>query len=143
MKILIQIEIFAERPDMSGHITGQARKSLLESGEEARHIRCLKPNNLVYKTWETERNMKDIDMIHIGSYHFENGILDITMSFQFIHLWTSFNDFSWERGYSRNFIQETDIMDLRGISSLMASQQAIKVNNSHKWIDMVTKTKKL
>jgi hypothetical protein len=34
-------------------------------------------------------------------------------------------------------------MDLRDISSLMASQQAIKVNNSHEWIDMVTKTKKL
>jgi hypothetical protein len=53
------------------------------------------------------------------------------MSFQFIHPWTSFDDLSRERGYSRNFIQEKDIMDLRGISSLMASQQAIEVNNSH------------
>jgi hypothetical protein len=34
-------------------------------------------------------------------------------------------------------------MDLRDIYSLMASQQAIKVNNSHEWIDMVTKTEKL
>jgi hypothetical protein len=34
-------------------------------------------------------------------------------------------------------------MDLRHISLLMASQQAIKVNNSHEWIDMVTKNKKL
>jgi hypothetical protein len=25
--------------------------------------------------------MKDIDMIHIGSYHIENGTFDITMSF--------------------------------------------------------------
>jgi hypothetical protein len=87
--------------------------------------------------------MKDIDMIYIGSYHREKEILDITMSFQFIHIWTSFDDLSWERGYSRNFIQEKDKMDLRRISSLMASQQAIKVNNSHEWIDMVTKTKKL
>jgi hypothetical protein len=38
--------------------------------------------------------MKDIDMIHIGSYHLENGILDITMFFQFIHIWTSFDDLS-------------------------------------------------
>jgi hypothetical protein len=36
--------------------------------------------------------MKDIDIIHIGSYHLEKEILDITMSFQFIHLWTSFDD---------------------------------------------------
>jgi hypothetical protein len=34
-------------------------------------------------------------------------------------------------------------MDLRGIPSLMASQQAIKMNNSHESIDMVTKTEKL
>jgi hypothetical protein len=32
---------------------------------------------------------------------------------------------------------------LRGIFSLMDIQQAIKVNNSHEWIDMITKTKKL
>jgi hypothetical protein len=36
-----------------------------------------------------------------------------------------------------------NIMDLRYIFSLMASQQAIKVNNNHEWIDMVTKTEKL
>ncbi len=34
-------------------------------------------------------------------------------------------------------------MDLRDISSLMASQQAIKMNNSYEWIEMVTKTEKL
>jgi hypothetical protein len=34
-------------------------------------------------------------------------------------------------------------MDLRDISSLMARQQAIKVNNSHERIDMVIKTEKL
>jgi hypothetical protein len=34
-------------------------------------------------------------------------------------------------------------MELRDIFSLMASQQAIKENNSHEWIDMVTKTEKL
>jgi hypothetical protein len=50
MKILIQIEIFAERPDISGQISGQVQKSLLESSEEAEHIRCLKPNNPVCKT---------------------------------------------------------------------------------------------
>jgi hypothetical protein len=36
-----------------------------------------------------------------------------------------------------------DIVDLRGISSLMGSQQVIKMNNSYEWIDMVTKTEKL
>jgi hypothetical protein len=50
MKILIQIEIFAERPDMSGQITRQVQKNLLESGEEARHIRCPKLDNPVCKT---------------------------------------------------------------------------------------------
>jgi hypothetical protein len=35
------------------------------------------------------------------------------------------------KGYSRNLIQEKNIMDSRDISSLMASHQAIKVNNSH------------
>jgi hypothetical protein len=35
------------------------------------------------------------------------------------------------KGYSRNLIQERGKMDLRGISSLMASQLAIKMNNSH------------
>jgi hypothetical protein len=95
------------------------------------------------KTWGAERNKKDIDIIHIGSYHLENGILDITMSFQFIHLWTKFDNLNWENEYLRNLIQEKDIMDLRDISSLMASQQAIKMNNSHEWIDMVTKTEKL
>jgi hypothetical protein len=35
------------------------------------------------------------------------------------------------------------IVDLRDISSLMVSQQAIKMSNSHEWIDMVTKTENL
>jgi hypothetical protein len=35
MKILIQNEIFAERPDMSEQITGQVRKTLLESSERS------------------------------------------------------------------------------------------------------------
>jgi hypothetical protein len=39
MKILIQNEIFAERPDMFGQITGQVRKTLPESSVEAGHIR--------------------------------------------------------------------------------------------------------
>jgi hypothetical protein len=50
MKILIQIEIFAERPDMSGHITEQVQKSLLESGEETGHIRYPKLDCPIYKT---------------------------------------------------------------------------------------------
>jgi hypothetical protein len=138
---------------MSGQGLGYVRPEPLESGLAVRYVRCPKPDTLILtdrklwknlgKTWGTEKNMKDIDMIHVGPYYLKNRILDITMSFQFIHLWTSFDDLSWERGYSRNFIQEKDIMDLRDISSLMASQQAIKVNNSHEWIDMVTKTKKL
>jgi hypothetical protein len=36
-----------------------------------------------------------------------------------------------------------DIMDMRDIFLLMASHQPIKVNNSHEWIHMVTKTEKL
>jgi hypothetical protein len=36
----------------------------------------------------------DIDIIHIGLYHLENEILDIAMSFQFMHLWTRFDDLS-------------------------------------------------
>jgi hypothetical protein len=35
---------------MYGQITGQVWKSLLESGDEVRHIRCPKPDNLVSKT---------------------------------------------------------------------------------------------
>jgi hypothetical protein len=50
---------------------------------------------------------------------------------------------NWEKGYSKNLIQERNIMDLRGIFSLMASQQAIKKKNSHEWIDIVTKTEEL
>jgi hypothetical protein len=46
-KILIQIGIFAGRTDMSGRITGQLRKTLLESGEEARHVQCPKPDSPV------------------------------------------------------------------------------------------------
>jgi hypothetical protein len=34
-------------------------------------------------------------------------------------------------------------MDLRDTSSLMASQRAIKMDNSHEWIDTVIKTEKL
>jgi hypothetical protein len=48
------------------------------------------------KTWRADRNKRDIDIIHIGLYYLENGILDITMSFQFMHLWTRFDDLSWE-----------------------------------------------
>jgi hypothetical protein len=47
MKILIQNEIFDEMLDMFEKITGQVRKSLLESGEEAGHIRCPKPDSPV------------------------------------------------------------------------------------------------
>jgi hypothetical protein len=50
MKILIQIEIFAKRPDMSKWITRQVQKTLLESDEEAGHIRCPKLDSPVYKT---------------------------------------------------------------------------------------------
>jgi hypothetical protein len=50
MKILIKLRIFAERLDMSGQITGQVRKSLLESGEEARHIQCSKLDSPICKT---------------------------------------------------------------------------------------------
>jgi hypothetical protein len=39
------------------------------------------------KNLRSDRNKRDIDIIHIGLYHLENGILDIAMSFQFIHLW--------------------------------------------------------
>jgi hypothetical protein len=38
MKILIQKEIFAERSDMSGQITEQVWKTLLEPGVEAGYI---------------------------------------------------------------------------------------------------------
>jgi hypothetical protein len=31
------------------------------------------------KTWGAERFKRDIDIIHIGSYHLENGILDISL----------------------------------------------------------------
>jgi hypothetical protein len=34
MKILIQIEIFSEKPDMSRRIIGQVQKILLESSEK-------------------------------------------------------------------------------------------------------------
>jgi hypothetical protein len=35
---------------MSGQITGQVQKSLLEFDDEAGHIRCPKPNSPIYKT---------------------------------------------------------------------------------------------
>jgi hypothetical protein len=49
MKILIEIEIFAERPNMSRQITGQVWQTLLESDEEAEHIRCPKSDSPVCK----------------------------------------------------------------------------------------------
>jgi hypothetical protein len=59
------IEIFAERPNMSGHIFGPVRKNLLESGEEAIHIRCPKSDSLVCRTGysgfdRTEKNMEEL-----------------------------------------------------------------------------------
>ncbi len=39
-------------------------------------------------------------------------------------------------------IENLRLLDLRSVSSLMASQQATKVNYSHEWVDMVTKTKR-
>jgi hypothetical protein len=48
-------------------------------------------------TWGFDRNERDINIIHIGLYHLENGILDIDMSFQFMHLWTRSDDLSWEK----------------------------------------------
>jgi hypothetical protein len=92
------------------------------------------------RSWDKR---KSIDIIHIGSYYLENKILDITMSFQFIHLWTWFDDLDQEKDIQGIWFKRKDIMDLRDVSSLMASQQAIKVNNNHEWIDMVTKTEKL
>jgi hypothetical protein len=50
MKILIQNGIFAERLDMSGRVTRQIRKSILEFDEKGGHIRCPKLDSLVYKT---------------------------------------------------------------------------------------------
>jgi hypothetical protein len=47
LKILIQIEIFDRISDMSGGITRQVWKTLLESGEGARHIWCQKPDSPV------------------------------------------------------------------------------------------------
>jgi hypothetical protein len=49
-KVLIQFEIFAERPDMSGYITRQVQKNLLESGVEAGHIWLPKPDSPVCET---------------------------------------------------------------------------------------------
>jgi hypothetical protein len=101
------------------------------------------------KTWGAEMNKKYIDIIHIGSYHLENRnswyFFEAwnSMSLQFIHLWTSFDDLDQEKDIQGIWFKSKDIMDLRDISSLMASQQAIKVKNSHEWIDMVTKTEKL
>jgi hypothetical protein len=51
----------------------------------------------LWKTWGPDRNEKDIDIINIGLYHIENEILDIAMSFQFMDLWTRFNDLNWEK----------------------------------------------
>jgi hypothetical protein len=48
------------------------------------------------KTWGADRNKMDIDIIHIGLYHLENGILDIAMSFQFMHFGLDFDNMSWE-----------------------------------------------
>jgi hypothetical protein len=52
-------------------------------------------------------------------------------SFQFKHFWTCFDDFNEKRIFKEFDSREKDSMDMRNISSLMASQQAIKVNNSH------------
>jgi hypothetical protein len=48
------------------------------------------------KTQGPDRNKWDIDIIYIGSYHLENGIFDIAMSFQLMRIWTRFDDLSWE-----------------------------------------------
>jgi hypothetical protein len=50
VKILIQIEIFECILDKSGGVMGQVQKTLLESGEGGRHIRCPKLESPVYET---------------------------------------------------------------------------------------------
>jgi hypothetical protein len=64
-------------------------------------------------------------------------------SFQFMHHWTWFNDLTWDKDIHGIWFKNMRFLDLRGISSLMASQQAIKVHNIHEWVDMVTKIEKL
>jgi hypothetical protein len=123
-------------PDKSSEVDWNLVYWLDISGDQNRIVQFAKPNNPVYKTgwqeWETrgfwgktwgvltwmrnrrnlgktwgaDKNKRNIDKIHIGLYHLENEILDITMSFQFIHIWTWFDDLNWEKGYSRNLIQE-------------------------------------
>jgi hypothetical protein len=94
-------------------------------------------------------NKKDVDIIHIGSYYLENQnswYFDEawnSISFQFIHIWTLSMTWIEKRIFKEFWFKRKDIIDLRDISSLMANQQAIKVNNGHEWIDMITKTEKL
>jgi hypothetical protein len=88
----------AETLDMSGLGAGHIRGMPLESGLEVGHIQLPKPDSLICKigysgfdrqrikmdlrkAWGPDRNKRDIDIIHIGLYHLENGILDIAMSF--------------------------------------------------------------
>jgi hypothetical protein len=139
------IGIWWKRSDISGAQNQTVRFAKLDTpvltGQEI--MKELREN------WGVEENKKVIDIIHIGSYHLENRnswyFFDAwnSMSFPFIHLWTWFNDLDQEKDIQGIWYKSKDIMDLRDIYSLMASQQAIKVNNSHGWIDMVTKTEKL
>jgi hypothetical protein len=50
VKIFIEDEIFDRRPDKSGRITGQVRKTLLEPVRRVGHVRCQKPDRSVCKT---------------------------------------------------------------------------------------------
>jgi hypothetical protein len=101
------LRFFAERLDMSVYIIRQVRKNLLEFSVEVGHIWWPKPDTLILtgmrikmnlgKTWGADRNKMDIDIVHIWLYQIENGVLDIAMSFQFMHLWTRFDDLCWEK----------------------------------------------
>jgi hypothetical protein len=87
------LRFFAERPDISDD-----QNQIVQFAKSDTPILTgmwIKMN--LGKTWGADRNKRDIDIIHIELYHLENGILDIAMSFQFMHLWTKFDDLSWEK----------------------------------------------
>jgi hypothetical protein len=121
-----------------GGLPDKSEKILLESNVEARHLCRNFRENL--RNWEKYERY----------WHNPHRIISPrewnTWYYYVLPIHTTL-DLIWWLGlrerYSRNLTRENENYRLRSISSLMTSQQAIKVNYSHEWINIVTKTEKL
>jgi hypothetical protein len=121
----------------------------LRTGYDTRYVRCLKSDSPVCQTgysifdriddWDIEKEFwfwrglgqlwrGDFDINHIGSHHLENQnswyFFEAwnSMSFEFIHLWTYFDDLIEKKDIQGIRFKNKRIVDLKGIFLLMSSQ---------------------